>query len=567
MSSVMNIIGANDFTVEFWINPVLDTNRYVITSGIFNVNQWYIYLLTTGAVQVFLYDYSSSSSFLDTTSTTSYIKSNVWSHIAFVRKGSKYTVFINGNSAVSTISTSQYLINNSSSLISIGYNVGTTGTSYFKGSIDEFRITNGSARYINNFNVSPLTSSLPVQSYPYNVNLLSQSQSLATNTAINLLSTGNTNIDPFFGNVVCLIHFDNSNFQDDSKYNMQFYNTNVTFSSAISLSNGTIKTGSGYFNGNSALVFPYSQIIPSSIGSPFTFTNMSATGVSGPTSITYNPLPSAGLTLNSGIQYWTVPSSKNYTIIAAGAAGGDYNGTTIFGGGGVIISNSFNLIAGHIIKILIGQKGQSGGGTQPGGGGGATFIYNQTTSQLLLCAAGGGGAGTLHGANDSDTYFSYANGNAAYGGSANGGTGGNSSYGLGNFGYGGAGYSGDGGTIGYDNGNPSTNYPQYAAKSFTNGGQVSALCGSIGGFGGGGGSNGGGNGGGGGGGGYTGGNGGNGQSPYMYSFGGSPGSGGGSYDINGTGYNATLYTSAVSSSDGVFAGGYCSGYGFIRILL
>lgn len=254
MASIVNIIGNNDFTIEFWINPVLDINRYILSSGIFLTNQWYIYLLTTGAIQLFIYDYSPSTPILDTSTKSVYITANIWSHIAIVRKGNKYTIYINGIDTVSIIATNQYLINNNSSLISIGSNIGITGTSCFNGNIDELRITNGIARYVTNFNVSK--TSFIAQSQPYNVNLLSQSQSLATNTAITTLSTGNIDIDPYYGNVISLIRFDNSYFTDLSQYNVNPYINNVSFNSSFSLNNGTISNGSGYFNGSSSLIYP-----------------------------------------------------------------------------------------------------------------------------------------------------------------------------------------------------------------------------------------------------------------------------------------------------------------------
>jgi hypothetical protein len=47
MSSIANIFGNNDFTIEFYMNAVMDISRYVLSSGYFITNQWYIYLLNT----------------------------------------------------------------------------------------------------------------------------------------------------------------------------------------------------------------------------------------------------------------------------------------------------------------------------------------------------------------------------------------------------------------------------------------------------------------------------------------------------------------------------------------
>ena len=110
---------------------------------------------------------------------------------------------------------------------------------------------------------------------------------------------------------------------------------------------------------------------------PYTFTNMGATGPTGPTSITYGAsTPGYGtayvLTLTAGIQYWTVPFNGIFTITAAGASSV---------GLGAVVSNSFTLTQGQVVSILVGQ--QSGAL-----GAGGTFVAVGTTP---LIVAGGGG--------------------------------------------------------------------------------------------------------------------------------------------------------------------------------
>ena len=81
------------------------------------------------------------------------------------------------------------------------------------------------------------------------------------------------------------------------------------------------------------------------------------------------------VTLNNGIQEWTIPSSGTYTIKAFGAQGGtqtSFSYSTHGGGRGAIIQGDFSLSAGNVLKILVGQ--------QPidvawlNGGGGGTFV-------------------------------------------------------------------------------------------------------------------------------------------------------------------------------------------------
>jgi hypothetical protein len=268
---------------------------------------------------------------------------------------------------------------------------------------------------------------------------------------------------------------------------------------------------------------------------PFTFTNMTNTGATGPTSITYGTsTPGYGtsyvMTLTGGIQYWTVPFTKTYTLTVAGAAGGTVLSTPTKGNGAIIVL-TVTLTKGDVIKILIGQQGTDGNNATGtgGGGGGGTFVFNNTTSTLIAAAGGGGSAGVVGGG----AYVSTMNGKNAQlvtsgsSGYSNpstqwtGGSGGTigSGGGAGNNLYAGAGggYSGNG--VG-------------GALAFLNGGTGVGR----GGFGGGGEQ---GFGGGGGAGGYSGAGGGAANKDNLGSGG---GGGGGSYDVTGAYSGSTTNT-------------------------
>ena len=239
----------------------------------------------------------------------------------------------------------------------------------------------------------------------------------------------------------------------------------------------------------------------------------------------------AFFTVVDGIQYWTVPRSANYVIEAWGAQGGNAGGQQ--GGRGAKIQGTFALTEGEIIRILVGQQGQSGPHTQDGNpmgaGGGGTYVirtpYNNTGS-ILVIAGGGGGAAQNSYSNAAGINATSANNgtNGGGGGSDNqGGTGGNGGAGgTGNgSGPGGAGFTGNGlvdplsGNSAGDNSKSFVNGGRGGRKSLSWGGSEI-----FGGFGGGGG------GGGlacGGGGGYSGGGGGTWTSPQQ-------GGGGGSFN-------------------------------------
>jgi len=215
------------------------------------------------------------------------------------------------------------------------------------------------------------------------------------------------------------------------------------------------------------------------------------------------------VTVNAGVQFWTVPQTGAYDIEAVGAGGGlgkdhstDYysNGVP---GKGARMSGKFVLNKGDGIRVVVGQRGSEALGywQKGGGGGGGSFVVKSDGTPLLV-AGGGGGAGRYNGMNGGD-------GVTGQNGTAGGGTGGAG----GTNGGGGAvtncGYGGNSGA-GFTGNGVSACSNSYYAKSFNSGGEGSdwSHCwneGNAGGFGGGGGT---GPHGGAGGGGYSGGGGG-----------------------------------------------------------
>ena len=299
----------------------------------------------------------------------------------------------------------------------------------------------------------------------------------------------------------------------------------------------TAAQASAYYSATSPTVGLYSF-------SSITFTNAGATGQSGPTTgqctTAYsgtNPwvTNTSFFNTSSGIQLWTVPQTRNYTFIVAGAGnqkewllGNDtYFQSYRYLTYGAIVTVTLSLTKGDVLKILVGQQGtQTVGLFSRGGGNGGTFVYNQTTSAILVAAGGGGGSGSDTdqtgsaggGAGlQSDPYLDgtgrgynantvntgvgiigrYTNGGAAGTGGNGGGA---NTQGFG--GQGGGGYSGDG-LINTANGEAAT-----AALSFLNGGTGGGGGAGPGGFGGGASAGTAGGAGAGGGGGYSGGGGG-----------------------------------------------------------
>lgn len=254
------------------------------------------------------------------------------------------------------------------------------------------------------------------------------------------------------------------------------------------------------------------------------------------------------LNVTSGIISWTVPKNGIYKINALGARGGKTSGAG--GGLGARLIGDFILTEGAVIKILVGQKGNTTV-NYGGGGGGGTFVikspYN-TTGSILVIAGGGGGHASAMSSLGSDAVLTTSGGSPtslSYG-SVSGGTagGGGGAYQLhqdpGGDGGGGGGFTGNGSTSFHQGGNYGGGY---GGASFTNGGlggisntSSARTNTAVGSFGGGGGGTQTANGGAGGGGGYSGGAGG------AWAGGG----GGGSYNAGSNQVN----TAAVSNDDG-----------------
>ena len=260
-------------------------------------------------------------------------------------------------------------------------------------------------------------------------------------------------------------------------------------------------------------------------GSVYTFTTCGQSGRFGPSQNQANAAYSGSnisVTVNNGIQEWTVPATGNYVIEAYGARGG--NGAQLAVGDhgeGAYVKGTFALNAGDKLQILIGQEGSYDNmySRYGGGGGGGTFVATGTTysnATPLIIAGGGGGGGYNSG--------SYVDGQTGNSGS-NGGDGSRQNYsgpgigGSNGMGATGSTYGGNGGGF-YSDGSGNYNYYSERGFGFTHGGNGGdSRFGGNGGFGGGGG----GYGGAGGAGGYSGGGGG------AWSYGGA-GGGGGSYN-------------------------------------
>lgn len=147
-SSTFNI-GRSDFTIEFWMNAQAVAG-YIMGNGIGLVSgptNWWIY-------------YSGSTLYLSKnntqiTLTSVAITANSWTHIAFVRNGCMFTIYVNGSKSAApsgTGSSTGYFYDsidsngNYTETINIGWD-GISGHAFYTGYLDDVRITKGTALY------------------------------------------------------------------------------------------------------------------------------------------------------------------------------------------------------------------------------------------------------------------------------------------------------------------------------------------------------------------------------------------------------------------------------------
>ena len=157
-SSVDFEFGSGDFTIEFFAY----INSYATIAAFISRSMWnggnggtpWIVVALNGKINFFATDNSTGTWGVDRAGNVS-APAGQWNHIAVVRNGSSFNVYVNG--VAGTAKTFAGVIQSStSSLISGVYN-NTLGS--VNGYIDDLRITKGIARYTANF--TPPTAPFP----------------------------------------------------------------------------------------------------------------------------------------------------------------------------------------------------------------------------------------------------------------------------------------------------------------------------------------------------------------------------------------------------------------------
>lgn len=144
--------GSGDFTIEFWARNAASTGAQHILFEQFpdasNYNQGFIQ--TDGTIYWNIRE-GGVDRFVFGTSAT--LTQNVWRHVAFVRNGSEFAIYVDG--VKDNTATYAGTLNN----LAAGLSISRAASLQYNGHIDEFRIVKGEAIYTSDF--TP-----PVRAFP-----------------------------------------------------------------------------------------------------------------------------------------------------------------------------------------------------------------------------------------------------------------------------------------------------------------------------------------------------------------------------------------------------------------
>lgn len=144
--------GSGAFCIEGWVYQVNEPASFDWIINKAAVGVFAPFGIATGTSRK-LFGFASndgSSWGVQIDSGTSAFPDETWFHVAFTRSGNSFRLFIDGTEVGSTGTMSGALMTNST-VVSLGTNADKTPANSFVGSLDEWRVTKGVARYTSNF--------------------------------------------------------------------------------------------------------------------------------------------------------------------------------------------------------------------------------------------------------------------------------------------------------------------------------------------------------------------------------------------------------------------------------
>lgn len=148
-------LNTQDFTIEAWVYPTarVTNSAYIISQSSYGVGTDFVFWITSTGILQF---YMLSGGANNIVTSTGTVPLNAWTHVAIVRSGSLFRLYINGVNDGSL--TGSQNITNTYTPATIANSTNNTGSVYFPGQISNLRVTRGVAVYTTNF--TPATSAL-----------------------------------------------------------------------------------------------------------------------------------------------------------------------------------------------------------------------------------------------------------------------------------------------------------------------------------------------------------------------------------------------------------------------
>jgi hypothetical protein len=165
------LVGNSNITVEAWVNP---SDTMTSSTGIIFIRQDLLEYYITNGTYGFVYNNAGWKTAIDTGVRA---RINEWQHVAFVKSGTTFSLYLNGSLAYQLVDATNIpaTLNNSSQYVAIGAsmwngsaNVNYPTSSYFAGGIDEVRVwttARSQSDIANNMNVKVAPSTSGLASY------------------------------------------------------------------------------------------------------------------------------------------------------------------------------------------------------------------------------------------------------------------------------------------------------------------------------------------------------------------------------------------------------------------
>lgn len=143
--------GAGAFTIDFWVRfPSVPSNAGFYQQRV-DANNFIALRMNGGYLEMQIRDTSTNRVNYSQAWT---VTANTWYHLAFVRGGDNFYVFVNGTQKGTTLTWATGTITDYAADVTIGTAHNSGGTQrYLNGWLDEFRVVKGSAVWTSNFTV------------------------------------------------------------------------------------------------------------------------------------------------------------------------------------------------------------------------------------------------------------------------------------------------------------------------------------------------------------------------------------------------------------------------------